>query len=107
LEKIIAKGHSARTYGPNNPRFGTEINVGAHTTKANLSDHIVTRKHNSKAYARLRESEGLFLKSLSVAVRSSYSVLSKRGKLQLFLAWEQKNVDPRGWQEALRKVLNG
>ena len=107
LEKIIAKGHSARTYGPDNPRFGTKINVGARTTKSNLSGHIIARKHKRAAYGRFYESEGLFLKSLSVSVRQSYDPLSKTEKLKLFLAWEQKNVDPRGWQEALKKVLNG
>lgn len=107
LEKRIAEGKSARVYAAHNIHSYTKNTPGARTTKAKLSDHIHTRKHNNKLYERFYESEGLFMKSVSNSVLDKYQTLSKSKKLRFFLLWEQKNIDPRSYTEALKALLNG
>ena len=107
LEKRIAEGKSSRVYGPNNPRFGTQINVGAHTTKANLAGHIYTQKELTKLRKLYSTCDGHFIKDLPVSVQSCIATLTWRKRLTLFNAWLNKKIDPRAWTKALKELNLG
>jgi len=105
LDKIIASGRSRRIYAETNPRSNS-AQKGEHTTKCDVATHIHTRKQLSAASDRLQQSKWPSENDASNSVRAIIQNLSLAKRTRLFLLWEGKNLDPRSYNLAIRKLMH-